>query len=46
MTLDEYDPDDALLELNRKLSNVSIHKIPSHGGHIEKEAASISCLYV
>ncbi|KAI8875457.1 ARM repeat-containing protein [Backusella circina FSU 941] len=40
MTLDEYDPDDVLLELNRKLSNVSIHKIPTQGGHIDKEALS------
>lgn len=41
MTLDEFDPEDALLDISRKLSNVSIHKLPSHGGSVEKDAVSI-----
>ncbi|CEP17813.1 hypothetical protein [Parasitella parasitica] len=38
MTIDEYEPEDALLEISRKLSNVSIHKLPGHGGFVEKDA--------
>jgi hypothetical protein len=40
MTIDEFEPEDALLEISRKLSNVSIHKLPSHGGTVEKDAVS------
>lgn len=38
MTIDEFDPDDALLDISRKLSNVSIHKLPTNGGSVEKDA--------
>jgi hypothetical protein len=41
MTIDEFEPEDALLEISRKLSNVSIHKIPTHGGPVDKDSASI-----
>ncbi|KAG1123889.1 hypothetical protein G6F42_010133 [Rhizopus arrhizus] len=38
MTIDEFEPEDVLLEISRKLSNVSIHKLPAHGGTVEKDA--------
>ncbi|KAG2197821.1 hypothetical protein INT47_009702 [Mucor saturninus] len=37
MTIDTFDPEDALLDISRKLSNVSIHKLPTNGS-VEKEA--------
>jgi hypothetical protein len=40
MTLDEYDPEDALLEISRKLSSVSIYKIPEYEEQVEKQAVS------
>lgn len=42
MTIDTFDPDDVLLDISRKLSNVSIHKLPTHGGSVEKEAVSLN----
>lgn len=42
MTIDEFEPEDALLEISRKLSNVSIYKLPTHGGTVEKDAVSIN----
>jgi len=41
MTIDEFEPEDVLLEISRKLSNVSIHKLPAHGGTVEKDAVSV-----
>lgn len=41
MTITEFDPDDALNEISRKLSNVSLQKLPSHGGTVEKGAVSL-----
>jgi hypothetical protein len=41
MTIDEFEPEDVLLEISRKLSNVSIHKLPAYGGSVEKDAVSI-----
>ncbi|KAF1807466.1 armadillo-type protein [Mucor lusitanicus] len=38
MTIDEFEPEDVLLEISRKLSNVSIHKLPASGGNVEKDA--------
>ncbi|KAI9483595.1 MAG: armadillo-type protein [Benjaminiella poitrasii] len=38
MTIDQFEPEDPLLEISRKLSNVSIFKTPEHGGSIEKDA--------
>jgi hypothetical protein len=40
MTLDEYDPEDALLEISRKLSSVSIYKIPEYEEQVEKQTVS------
>lgn len=40
MTIDTFDPEDALLDISRKLSNVSIHKLPTNGS-VEKEAVRI-----
>ncbi|RCI03158.1 Importin alpha subunit (Karyopherin alpha subunit) (Serine-rich RNA polymerase I suppressor protein) [Rhizopus stolonifer] len=41
MTIDVFEPasaeDDILLEISRKLSNVSIHKLPTPGGTVEKD---------
>ena len=41
MTIDEFEPEDALLEISRKLSNVSLHKLPAHGGAVVKDAVRI-----
>lgn len=42
MTIDEFEPEDVLLEISRKLSNVSIHKLPASGGNVEKDAVSVN----
>ncbi|OBZ84557.1 Importin subunit alpha-3 [Choanephora cucurbitarum] len=42
MTIDVFEPtpaeDDALLEISRKLSNVSIYKLPTQGGSVDKDS--------
>lgn len=40
MTIDEFEPEDVLTEISRKLSNVSIHKLPTHGGYVDKDIVS------
>lgn len=45
MTIDEFEPEDALLEISRKMSNVSIHKIPTHGGHVDKDAVKLIAMF-
>ncbi|KAI7904970.1 armadillo-type protein [Cokeromyces recurvatus] len=38
MTIDQFEPEDPLLEISRKLSNVNIYKVPAQGGSIDKDA--------
>ncbi|KAI8378507.1 armadillo-type protein [Blakeslea trispora] len=42
MTIDVFEPtpaeDDILLEISRKLSNVSIYKLPTQGGSVDKDS--------
>ncbi|KAI8971091.1 armadillo-type protein [Pilobolus umbonatus] len=38
MTIDEYEPENDLMEISRKLSSVTIYKVPGEGEHIAKDS--------
>lgn len=41
MTIDEFEPEHALLEISRKLSNVTIHNVPSYGETVERDTVRV-----
>lgn len=41
MTIDEFEPEDVLLEISRKFSNVSIFEKPSFGETIDRDSVNI-----